>query len=798
MSKKRKILSILVISILLGGFWMSAEAQNYAKSKSVTIDGLKYLVNGTSAELKFVENTSLETIVVPATITSGSTYTVDRISADFGSCDKLVSITIPKEVEEIYANFSGCVSLKEIIVADDNEYYYSEGGILYEYPLETDEVSVASTDEVWVLCVPQKVEWDGLTWDKDVIGIRDGAFKNVKTITTLSGLDGVVEIEDNAFAGSLISKIELNKELKTIGDNVFGVNVTSITVSDKNTTFTSIDGALYSIDGTVLYAYPSALTTAVIPASVTNMQNPFHKKSVVEEITFKGSVPVGNLATVKLEKLSTIYVPCSATIPTSNASVNLYNVKKNTYSVIDDNMVLDPADCDCLTGDTITIKNGATLAFSSYTDAVKTALASKIFVLEKSLPAGKYSTLGNLSKETTYEYLKNNKGDKTGLAHGFAKKHLDYETNDWTSFLSYATETPENGASLVYPYYTAVGGGDVLADDNVIVSQIIENVHADDFSFTLTNTGSTDGGNGVWFGLANPYMGMLDLKSFFTNNSGFNKVITIFNNGDWDQVTLSKGSNIGLMPAGAMFVTSKSNASSVTVNYKTSQIKTSEAEVIYKSTSNDNVIEFVAKANGLDRNAVAMLDENSSNGYDGEDGHVMFSVNEDKVSPYFVVDGNNLFANSFASLPYTSEINFHAQKTADVEFLVNNVPAGMEVSIVDVLSGEETILTDGDAFNFTADEGENSGRYQIKFAKKSAGIENVADANVSVYNNNNEIFVNANGLKNIEVINTLGQVVYSSAVSGDNAKVTLNANAGAYIVNVRTINGTQSAKIVVK
>ena len=167
------------------------------------------------------------------------------------------------------------------------------------------------------------------------------------------------------------------------------------------------------------------------------------------------------------------------------------------------------------------------------------------------------------------------------------------------------------------------------------------------------------------------------------------------------------------------------------------------------------------------------------------------------VEMYFNVNDRKVLSNNFAQLPYETEINFRALAEKEVTLTANNIPENIEVSIVDVENATETVLNDAD-FTFNADEGDNTGKYKIKFINKKSSVSDVAQADVRVFNDNNTINIYGNGLQNVEVMNTLGQVVYNKEISGDSYNFTLNANGGAYVVKVKTANGNKVEKIIVK
>ena len=207
-----------------------------------------------------------------------------------------------------------------------------------------------------------------------------------------------------------------------------------------------------------------------------------------------------------------------------------------------------------------------------------------------------------------------------------------------------------------------------------------------------------------------------------------------------------------------------------------------------KSSVSDNLITFVTSTKGgMQHKPFAKMNEQASDNFDGQDAYSLFSDNENMVEMDFNVNDRKVLSNNFAQLPYETEINFRALADKEVTLSAKSIPFDMAVSIVDVANGTETLLNDAD-ITFTADKGDNNGKYKMKFVSTKNSVTDVAQADVRVFNDNNVINIYGNGLQNAEVMNTLGQVVYNKEISGKTYNFTLNANAGAYVVKVKTAN----------
>ncbi len=106
--------------------------------------------------------------------------------------------------------------------------------------------------------------------------IADSAFEGCANITSVTISEGVSFLPHNAFRGcTSLTSISIPDSLTRINLSAFlyCTSISSITVSENNPTYKSIDGNLYTKDGTCLirYAIGKTDTTFVIPNEVTSI-----------------------------------------------------------------------------------------------------------------------------------------------------------------------------------------------------------------------------------------------------------------------------------------------------------------------------------------------------------------------------------------------------------------------------------------------------------------------------------------------------------------------------------------------
>lgn len=132
----------------------------------------------------------------------------------FGRCGMISEVFIPSSVEKVEGNpFVHCPCLRKIIVAEDNPYFTSISGVLYD---KSATRLIAFPTNCYlpignVFAVPETVK---------VVGISafEGIDKNLSIIIP----EGLVEIEEKAFAGcQRLQSVRLPASLIKIGEKAF-------------------------------------------------------------------------------------------------------------------------------------------------------------------------------------------------------------------------------------------------------------------------------------------------------------------------------------------------------------------------------------------------------------------------------------------------------------------------------------------------------------------------------------------------------------------------------------------------
>jgi hypothetical protein len=156
-----------------------------------------------------------------------------------------------------------------------------------------------------------------------VTSIGGWAFNGSSVLTTVSFAQGsqLSNIGEEAFYGTALTSINIPAGVTSIGDGVFGAvnSLTSINVDSGNSSFKSIDGALFNAEATTLLQYPLGRSedSFLIPASVTSIEGwAFNGARFLTTVSFaEGSqlTTIGDEAFANAASLTSLTIPGSVT-----------------------------------------------------------------------------------------------------------------------------------------------------------------------------------------------------------------------------------------------------------------------------------------------------------------------------------------------------------------------------------------------------------------------------------------------------------------------------------------------------
>lgn len=165
------------------------------------IDGVLYSKDEKTL-IKFPTLKKVENFVIPNTVEKIAPLAFENAENISGS------FTIGQNVEEISKNAFYDSSISEFFVSNNNPYFSSLNGILYNKDMS-----------VLYKCPPNSSRKDYVLSNK-LKTISSYAFTNCK-VGTVTTNDNLINIDDYAFFNATIDKITLNYNLKNIGNSAF-------------------------------------------------------------------------------------------------------------------------------------------------------------------------------------------------------------------------------------------------------------------------------------------------------------------------------------------------------------------------------------------------------------------------------------------------------------------------------------------------------------------------------------------------------------------------------------------------
>ena len=158
-----------------------------------------------------------------------------------------------------------------------------------------------------------------LTLGNGVVSIGDSVFRSC-SLRNVTIPDSVTSIGNGAFVSCYgLTSITIGKGVTTIGDYVFEmcVSLESITVSEENENYSTLDGVLFNKNKTTLLQYPSSRcnTEYSIPNSVINVADDAFKESfyLTNVIIPDGVISIGDDAFASCGSLTSVTIGNSVT-----------------------------------------------------------------------------------------------------------------------------------------------------------------------------------------------------------------------------------------------------------------------------------------------------------------------------------------------------------------------------------------------------------------------------------------------------------------------------------------------------
>lgn len=369
----------------------------------------------------------------------------------------------------------------------------------------------------------------------------------------------------------------------------------------------------------------------------------------------------------------------------------------------------------------------------------------------------------------------------------------DYGQGKWSTDWATVTNSVQQGeAFFAWPFHSG----------NLTFSTKLESSTETDYR--LNNGDVTiskrivNSENGNWLPLANPYPAVLSAKKFTKTIAGLQGGNTIYlydaSNGSFvlKDLDLISSTDVGIGLCTGFFINFVS-AGDKSVTFKKEHLRdwpTTTAKSCCKSSSRE-VVKIDLEHNYINVPLYFVHNLEAEQGYDIWDANKLFSTSG-IPEPYFVTEGVNLVKEEVNELPYYATVNIRSEKDTVVTLIAKTIPEGYAVSLID---GErETDLNEGGRYPIEITAGENADRFKL-LVRKNVGLEEVANTDIKISNNNRHITITAQDKVKVSVYNALGQKVYETTKSIFTLE---GVAAGAYVIKVQSGNAVQSQKVIIR
>lgn len=264
-------------------------------NKDIVLNGVTFNHDMTHL-IKYPENKKNQFYYIPDDVTCIRSYA-------FENCRNLTSLFIPRSVESIdIAAFKGCSNLKNILLPQFSDFSF-ENGRLYKTARKDDSGEKEDiTDKVFYpdidYCIPENMN----------------TMPDYMLFSPYGGITACGKNYTKLEIYGTVRSVFIHKNVTKLSGAQFNAfdKLLQFTVDDENPFFKSVDGVVFSKDGTTLYKYPAGKegTEYRVPEGVKIIGDSAFAHSTLKEIILPDSVTVlGDYAFGECSELEKFVLP---------------------------------------------------------------------------------------------------------------------------------------------------------------------------------------------------------------------------------------------------------------------------------------------------------------------------------------------------------------------------------------------------------------------------------------------------------------------------------------------------------
>ncbi len=323
--------------------------------------------------------------------------------------------------------------------------------------------------------------------------------------------------------------------------------------------------------------------------------------------------------------------------------------------------------------------------------------------------------------------------------------------------------------------------------------------------------------------VGNPFMSHLKLSDFYNANSSeiTNKFYLWTNNTSFASYILSSEKYLGtsnplgiegagptIAPMQSFFVEKVSPEFPMSTLRFSPAMEDVEDKNVLKSSLSQEITENVLKVdvyrNGDFNSGIAIRYDNkaSNNFVVGEDAWTLFPDKRiQSAILYSVVDGKAASINSVGDLSEDIELGISTTVKGKLKFVITgeeNFNGNYSLYLIDRMSSTQN-LRENSEYEFTNGTGNIEGRFALRIVKAASGFGYAGNEQLSVYTQDDVIFVNGDTLRKMEIFNLQGQSIgVEENINSTMVSLPVPKGQTVVVVKIYTDNGVKTQKVILK